>query len=159
MTPEERGDLAASLFRTGYNCSQSVVLAFSDLTGTDPDALARLASSFGGGMGRLREVCGAVSGALMILGLLYGYGDPETGSVKAGHYARVQELALAFEKDHGSLVCRTLLGKSDVHDLPMPSERTTDFYETRPCEMLIRSSAVRLARYIEVHPPAERSKS
>ena len=100
MTRRER---AVSAFMQGYNCAQSIVLAFEDLLPVDESALSRLSSSFGGGMGRLREVCGAVSGMFMVAGLLYGYDGPEVGQVKAEHYAKIQELAHRFEEKHGSI--------------------------------------------------------
>ena len=83
-----RREAAIANFMNGYNCSQSVVLAFKDLIPIDEAVLSRMASSFGGGMGRLREVCGSVSGMFMVAGILYGYDGPETGQVKADHYAR-----------------------------------------------------------------------
>ena len=95
-------------FKKGYNCSQSIVLTFADILPLDSDTLSRMASSFGGGMGRLREVCGAVSGMFMVAGLLYGYEGPETGQVKAEHYARIQDLAHKFEEKHRSIVCREM---------------------------------------------------
>ena len=117
---EARGAQAMANFLAGYNCSQSVVLAFADLLPVDAASLSRLSCSFGGGIGRLREVCGAVSGAMMVLGLLYGYDGPETGAVKAEHYARVQALAHSFEAQYGSIVCRELLGLNLKHDVPVP---------------------------------------
>ncbi|MBO4228763.1 MAG: C_GCAxxG_C_C family protein [Clostridia bacterium] len=151
----ERMEQASRLFREGYNCSQSVVLAFADLLPVSPEHAAKLASSFGGGMGRLREVCGAVSGMLIVAGLLYGYGTPERGSVKQTHYERVQDLALAFEKSHGSLVCRELLGLKGRHDTPAPAPRTAEFYQKRPCERLICDAAGILEAYLRDHPPAQ----
>ena len=91
-----RKEAAMDYFRKGYNCSQSIVLAFEDLLPVDKKLLSRMSSSFGGGMGRLREVCGSVSGMFMVAGLLYGYDGPETGEIKADHYARIQELAHRF---------------------------------------------------------------
>ena len=84
-----RREMAMANFMKGYNCSQSIVLAFSDMLDIDEKSLLKMASSFGGGMGRLREVCGSVSGMFMVAGLLYGYDRPETGQVKADHYARI----------------------------------------------------------------------
>ena len=151
----ERTERASRLFREGYNCSQAVVLAFADLLPVPPEQAAKLASSFGGGMGRLREVCGAVSGMLIVAGLLYGYGTPERGAAKQTHYERVQELALAFEQMHGSLVCRELLGLKTRHDGPAPAPRTAEFYQKRPCEGMICDAAGILESYLRDHPPAE----
>lgn len=137
-----RGEAAEKYFREGYNCSQAVVLSFSDILGVDKDSLLRIASSFGGGMGRLREVCGAFSGAMIVLGLLSGYDTPETGKVKAGHYANIQEFAKLFEENNGgSIVCRELLHLKKGSESPVPAERTEAFYKTRPCPVIIRNTA------------------
>ena len=144
-----RREEAMANFNKGYNCSQSVVLAFADLLPIDRSQLLRLASSFGGGMGRLREVCGSVSGMFMIAGLLYGYDGPETGQVKADHYAIVQELARRFEEKHGSIVCRELLGLSVRHDSPVPEARTAEYYQKRPCAEIIGDAAEILEEFIK----------
>lgn len=147
MTRKEK---AMALFREGYNCAQSVVLAFSDLTGVDEAVLSRMSCSFGGGMGRLREVCGAVSGMSMVAGLLRGYEGAETGSVKAEHYTLVQSLAKEFEAQNGAIVCRELLNLRQKRDDPTPAERTAQYYQSRPCERLVGSAAEILARYLEI---------
>ncbi len=125
---------ARELFRAGYNCSQAVLLAFSDVTGLDEKAAAVLSSSFGGGMGRLREVCGAVSGAFMVAGILWGYSDPSDHEAKKEHYALIQRIAQEFKKHNGSYICRELLelpaGASD----PEPEKRTEAYYHRRSCE-------------------------
>ena len=126
-----------ALFEEGYNCAQSVFLAFSDLHGMDTHTAAVLSSSFGGGMGRLREVCGAVSGMFLVAGILYGYDDPGAREEKAAHYARIQELAKAFEEKNGSIVCRELLGLSVKREEPTPKERTAEYYKKRPCPELV----------------------
>ena len=147
-----RREAAMANFKKGYNCSQSIVLAFADLTDVDEKTLLKMASSFGGGMGRLREVCGSVSGMFMIAGLIYGYDGPETGSVKADHYAVIQELAHRFEEKHRSIVCRELLGLSVRHDVPVPEARTEEYYKKRPCIEIIGDAAEILEKYIEEHP-------
>ena len=139
-------------FLNGYNCSQSIILAFEDLLPVDKTTLSKMASSFGGGMGRLREVCGSVSGMFMIAGLLYGYDGPETGQVKADHYARIQELARRFEEKHGSIVCREMLGLSVHHDVPVPEARTSEYYKKRPCTEIIGDAAEILEQYIKENP-------
>lgn len=103
-----RKDMAKDYFSKGYNCSQAVVLAFSDILDTDDDTLAKISSSFGGGMGRLREVCGAVTGMFMVLGLLYGYEGPDSTVSKPEHYAKIQEVAKRFKEKTGSIICRDL---------------------------------------------------
>ena len=135
-------------FRNGYNCSQAIVMAFEDLLPIDKSQLSKIASSFGGGMGRLREVCGSVSGMFLVAGLLYGYDGPETGQVKADHYAIIQELAHRFEEKHGSIVCRELLGLSVRHDDPVPEARTPEYYQKRPCVEIIGDAAEILDQFI-----------
>ena len=143
-----RREKAIENFEKGYNCSQSVLLAFQDLLPADEETLAKIACSFGGGIGRLREVCGAVSGMLMAAGLLYGYDGPEKGEKKAAQYRRVQELALPFEEKNGSLVCRELLHLSVHHDTPEPEPRTKTYYEKRPCAGFVGDAAEILEKYI-----------
>ena len=147
-----RREIAMANFMEGYNCSQSIVLAYADMLDTDKATLLRLSSSFGGGMGRLREVCGSVSGMFIVAGLLYGYDGPETGQIKADHYARIQELAHRFEEKHGSIVCRELLGLSVRHDIPVPEARTTEYYQKRPCPEIIGDAAEILEKYINENP-------
>ncbi len=147
-----RREAAMENFRKGYNCSQSIVLAFEDMLPVDKNLLSKLSSSFGGGMGRLREVCGSVSGMFMVAGLLYGYEGPETGEVKAEHYARIQELAHRFEEKHGSIVCRELLNLDIRHDQPVPEARTNEYYKKRPCPELIGDAAEILEQFIKENP-------
>lgn len=147
-----RSEKAMKLFEEGYNCAQAVFLAFEDLHGLDREKAAALSSSFGGGMGRLREVCGTVSGMFMVAGALYGYSSPKAREEKADHYARIQELAAAFERENGSIVCRELLGLSVKKEEPQPSERTAEYYKKRPCKELVGQAAAIMERYIEEHP-------
>lgn len=147
-----RREAAIANFKNGYNCSQSIVLAFEDLIPVDKALLSKMASSFGGGMGRLREVCGSVSGMFMIAGLLYGYDGPETGRIKADHYARIQELARRFEEKHGSIICRVMLGLSVQHDVPVPEARTAEYYKKRPCAEIVGDAAEILEQYIKENP-------
>ena len=150
-----RREIAMENFLKGYNCSQSIVLAFKDMLPMDEELLSKMASSFGGGMGRLREVCGSVSGMFMVAGFLYGYDGPETGQVKADHYARIQELARRFEEKHGSIVCREMLGLSVRHDVPTPEARTKEYYKKRPCAEIIGDAAEILEQYINENPVAK----
>ncbi|MDO4940989.1 MAG: C-GCAxxG-C-C family protein [Erysipelotrichaceae bacterium] len=147
-----RGKLALQYFEEGYNCSQAVVLAFADLLDIDFKQAAKLASGFGGGMGRLREVCGAVSGMFMVVDMLYGYDSPDKGEKKKELYSRIQELGLQFEKDNGSLICREIMKLNVKHDDPTPTQRTPDFYQTRPCPNKIFYAANLLEEYINNHP-------
>ena len=144
------GEKAAQLFLNGYNCAQAIAVAFCDVTGQDEKAAAKMASSFGGGMGRLREVCGAVSGMFLVAGLLYGYEEPRDDREKKAHYARIQELAEAFRTQMDSIVCRELL-KNPPTD-PTPSPRTEEYYKTRPCARMVFTAGEILANYIETHP-------
>ncbi len=141
---------AAELFLQGYNCAQAITVAFSDVTGLDRDFSARMASSFGGGMGRLREVCGAVSGMFMVAGLLYGYDSTDDDVAKKAHYTLVQELAAQFREQAGSIICREIL-KNPPSD-PNPSPRTAEYYQKRPCARMVVLAAQILDRYIESHP-------
>lgn len=145
----DRGTKAAELFLQGYNCAQAVAVAFSDVTGLDKDFSARMASSFGGGMGRMREVCGAVSGMLMVAGLLYGYDKIGDDAIKKAHYTLVQELAGKFREKNGSIVCREIL-KNPPSD-PAPSPRTAEYYATRPCARMVYTAASILEKYIEAN--------
>ena len=143
--------LSKEMFCKGYNCAQAVVTAFHEELGMTESEAARLSSSFGGGMGRMRETCGAVSGMLLVAGLLWGYDIPGDDDAKAAHYRLVQKLAGKFRERTGSLVCRELLG-SPPSD-PNPTPRTADFYKTRPC-----AGFVTLAAEILDEEIAERSR-
>ena len=143
-------ECAVELFKKGYNCAQTVAVAFCDVTGLEEDFAAKMASSFGGGMGRMREVCGAVSGMLLVAGLLYGYETPGDDVSKKAHYTRVQELSGAFREQVGSIVCREIL-KNPPSD-PNPTPRTDDFYAKRPCARMVALAAQILDDYIQEHP-------
>ena len=143
-------EYAGKLFLDGYNCAQSVMVAFCDLTGLSEEFAAQVASPFGGGMGRMREVCGAVSGMLMVTGLLYGYHDPEDNAGKRELYKLEQNLAGKFREQAGSIVCRELL-KNPSSD-PIPSARTSEYYQTRPCTRMVMLAAKILDDYIAEHP-------
>lgn len=131
---------AIALFKDGYNCSQAVLLAFAEELGLDEKTALKLATPFGGGMGRLREVCGAFSGLLMVAGLKYAPADPKDQKAKAAHYALVQQLAEAFKKQNGSIICRELLGVNGAQ-APVPQERTEQYYKKRPCADMVGSAA------------------
>lgn len=146
MTRKEK---AQAFFQEGYNCSQSVLKAFEDMLPVDHETLMKLGSSFGGGMGRLREVCGAVSAMFMVEGFLEGYFTPETGNVKAEHYARIQKLAKEFEEKHGSIICRRLLNLPEGASEPVPEQRTEAYYHSRPCLKLIGEAVDILANRFE----------
>ncbi len=133
--------VAKDLFTEGYNCAQSVLCAFEDVTGLDRETSAKIASSFGAGMGRMREVCGGVSGALMVLGIVKGYGDPKALDEKNDHYHLVREFMERFKKDNGSILCRELLEGVSVKPGPDAEERTEEYYKKRPCPELVAYAA------------------
>ena len=137
----DHAEEAQRLFVQGYNCAQAVFCAFCDMTGMDIDAAARLSSSFGGGMGRLREVCGTVSGAALVLGLVKGYSDPKDFAAKKAHYALVQEFARRFREENGSIVCRELLKGVETTPGGIPEQRTAEYYRKRPCPELAYKAA------------------
>ena len=146
----DHSTLAAQLFLDGCSCSQAVMAAFCDLTGMDRSTALRLSAPFGGGIGRMREVCGAVSGMMMVVGLLYGFGPSEGSTAKSAHYHLVQELAEQFRQQAGSIICREIL-KNPPAD-PNPSPRTAEYYANRPCARMVMLAAEILDRYIAEHP-------
>lgn len=146
---DKHKEAAKNYFLEGYNCAQSVLLAFHEELGLDLETAARLSSSFGGGMGRLREVCGAVSGMFLAAGIRYGYSNPKDTAGKKAQYERVQQLAHAFAERNGSIVCRELLGLDHHTDDPTPSARTESYYKKRPCADLVADAAEILAGIID----------
>lgn len=146
-----RRELAEQNFIAGYSCAQAVVKAFADVTGFDGEQAMRLCSSFGGGMGRLREVCGAVSGMFIVEGLLEGYFDPTVENAqlqKAEHYKRIQELARRFKELNTSIICREILGAIATTN-PTPDERTPEYYKTRPCARMCGDAAEILEAFLK----------
>lgn len=141
-------EAAMKYFKEGYNCSQSVFMAFCDSYGLDLETALKISSSFGGGMGRLREVCGAVTGMFMAAGMLYGYTDPKDSASKAKHYERIQYLAKEFEEKNHSIICRELLGLAEGKDNPVPESRTKEYYRKRPCAELVGIAAEIMDKYI-----------
>lgn len=149
---ETRKEKAIRLFKEGYNCSQSVFAAYSDLYGVDEETALRLASSFGAGMGRMREVCGTVSGMFLVAGLETGATEGKDAKGKQYNYDTVQMLAEEFRKRNGSIICRELLGleppKEEQTKLyaaefsdTKPEERTKEYYKKRPCVQLVEDAA------------------
>ena len=149
------GEKAKQLFMEGYNCSQAVLGAFCEECGMDFETAMKLSSSFGGGMGRLREVCGAVSGMFMVAGLIYGYDDPNGQEEKKQHYERIQELAKAFQEENGSIICRELLGLTEKKSEPMPEQRTEKYYKKRPCPEMVKMAAEIMEQYIKENPKGD----
>ena len=137
----KKQEKAMELFKEGYNCSQAVLLAFSDELGMDKETATKAAAAFGGGMSRLREVCGAVSGMMFVSGMMNASVDPKDANAKSELYAKSQELAKAFEQENGSIICRELLGLTEKRQEPTPEVRTAEYYKKRPCVELVGCAA------------------
>ena len=144
-------ELAKQLFFKGYNCAQSVFCAFTDVTGYDIDTSARMASSFGAGLGRLRETCGVVSAAALVLGIVKGYDDPAEYQAKKDHYALVREYADRFRAENASINCRELLTLAGLNPESggEPEQRSEEFYRKRPCPQLVYNAALILDEMIQ----------
>lgn len=153
MNPNEKSRLAKEYFEQGYNCAQAVLLAFGDETGLPPEQAARLASTFGGGMGRMREVCGAVSAMFMVEGLVEGNSDPKAKEEKSEVYARVRDLADRFREKNHSIICRELLIDAEVTPGGVPEARTKEYYERRPCGCYVEDAALILAQALSKDKP------
>lgn len=128
-------------FKQGYNCSQAVMATFYKEMNMDFETAVKISSSFGGGMGRLREVCGAVSGMFMVAGILYGYDNPNDKIAKTKHYKFIQELAQRFKEQNKSIICRELLGIGTGANKPLPDDRTKEYYQKRPCVQIVGMAA------------------
>lgn len=145
----EHKAVAEVLFASGYSCSQAVFVAFCDVTGLDKQTALKISSSFGGGMGKLREVCGAVTGAFMVAGMLWGYDDVEDQSAKNEHYALIRRIANEFNEKHNTYICNYLLkGLANVNKSPDPEPRTEEYYKVRPCVRFVSTAAEILDRII-----------
>lgn len=149
MTVEEREQKAGELFKAGYNCCQAVAMTFADVIGLPEQEVARLASGFGGGMGRMREVCGTVSAMTLVAGAMISANDVTDKAAKTANYALVQEMAGEFRQMNGSIICRELLGLSKPEGTPVPSDRTPEYYKKRPCGELCSIAAGIVARKLE----------
>ena len=148
----DKAEMAQANFLKEYNCAQSVLLAFAPECGLSEETAAKLASSFGGGVARLREVCGAVSGMAMAAGLIRGYADPADQQAKIGHYALVQAMAAEFRAEFGTILCRDILGLG-AHPKPTePQPRTAEYYRKRPCADVAAAAARILDEYIAAQP-------
>lgn len=144
MSPTEidqRISHAIAFFKQGYNCSQAVFMAYSDLYGIDSKTAAKLATSFGGGMGRMREVCGAVSGMFLVLGMHYPFTDTTNKAAKNRNYTAVQLTAEKFKAEKGSYICADLLNTKREPQNPQSTERDEAFYKLRPCEQCVALAA------------------
>jgi C_GCAxxG_C_C family probable redox protein len=138
---EARIEKAVEFFKEGYNCAQSVALAYADIYPVDTETIKSLAASFGGGMGRLREVCGAVTGMFLILGMEHPAKDPDDKVTKTANYAAVQGTALKFKERMGSYICADLLKIGRQPQNPVPDDRNYEYYAKRPCAYCVAVAA------------------
>ncbi len=148
---EERVERARNYFTAGYNCAQAVTMAFDDIMDMDVNMVARTAAPFGGGMGRMREVCGAVSGMTLVAGAISPSIDPKNMDERKANYALVQSFAAQFRAENGDIVCRRLLGlepATESSETAMPSERTAEYYHKRPCVEYVASAARIVAEHL-----------
>ena len=144
----KKREKATQLFYEGYNCSQAVFAAFCEDFGLDLETALKLSSSFGGGMGRLREVCGAVSAMFMVAGLKDGYSNPNDTDEKAEHYKRIQCLAEEFKRKNNTIICRELLKNVKILEGKNPESRTTEYYKVRPCARFVGDAAEIMEKYL-----------
>ena len=148
INAEERAARAKEYFNQGYNCAQSVALAYADITNLDEEMVAKITASFGGGLGRLREVCGAVSGMAFLASFISPCPSADDADAKKANYALVQEFAEQFRQQNGSIVCRSLLGLDRPKDEPTPSPRTAEYYKKRPCSEYVYDAALIVGKYL-----------
>ncbi|MCQ2471549.1 MAG: C-GCAxxG-C-C family protein [Clostridia bacterium] len=146
----ERSEKAAELFKSGYNCSQSVFAAFADIFGIDNETALKISAGLGGGCGRQRELCGAVSGAVLAIGMKYGTTDGEDAEGKKLCYEKVREFSDEFRKTNSSIVCRELLGLDRKEESATPEKRTDSYYKKRPCVQLVIDSAEALEKILNI---------
>ena len=145
-----KGDIAKQNFMNGYNCSQAVLLAFCEDFGLEKETALKISEPFGGGMGRMREVCGTVTGMFLVIGLAMGNDNSKDNTTKKNVYKSVQELAAKFKEDNGSIICRELLGLQKANkESYVPSERTNEYYKKRPCPELCKYAADILEEYLK----------
>ena len=143
---ELRVERAKALFKQGFNCSQAVCAACADIYGIDEQTALRIAASFGGGIGRMRQTCGAACGMFILAGLENGSATPGDAEGKKQNYTLVQDLAAKFKQENGSLICAELLGIAPKPQEPTPEARTENYYQKRPCVDMV-ANAVRI--YLE----------
>ena len=156
---EERIEKAIALFKEGYNCSQAVVTAFADLYGFTPEQALKMSASFGGGIGRMRQTCGAACGLFMLAGLETGCTDGKDREGKEANYKLVQELAEEFRKRNGSIICAELLGLSKSAPTPAtPEARTAEYYKKRPCVKMVEEAARIWCEYLSTNSKKDCSK-
>ena len=153
MNIEERVEKAVELFKEGYNCSQSVVAAYADVYGFTQEQALKMSASFGAGIGRMRETCGAACGMFLLAGLETGCTDPKSAEGKGANYAVVQDLAAKFRDINGSIICAELLGLREKKDTGIgsptqPQERNEEYFKNRPCVEIVRTAAQLFGEYL-----------
>ena len=147
---EDRIELAVSLFKEGYNCSQAVVAAYADMYGFTREQALRMSASFGGGIGRMRQTCGAACGLFLVAGLETGCTEGSNREGKEANYKLVQQLAEEFKQRNGSLICAQLLGLDKSAPTPAtPEARTAEYYKKRPCVKMVEEAARIWVEYLE----------
>lgn len=144
-----KADRAKALFLEGFNCAQAVFGAFCEDLGIDFELGVKLSSGFGGGVSRRREICGAVSGAVMVLSMVHGYNDSQADEEKKKLYREVRGVLKNFEDETGSIICRELLGLEEKVSDPTPEKRTEKYYAKRPCAELVYLSAKAVEEHLE----------
>ena len=156
LTQEEiemRVQRGVELFKSGYNCAQAVAGAFADLYDVPQEVAFKMSASFGGGMGRMRLTCGAVSGMFLLAGLENGCATTESPEKRALNYALVQELAAKFKEENGSIICAELLGlRTGKTESATPNARTKEYYKSRPCAMMVESACRIYAQSVLAKP-------
>lgn len=146
---EERIKQAVANFNAGYNCSQSVVLAFADLYNLDRETALHASASFGAGIGRMRMTCGAACGMFFLAGFEKAAMKGEDRVSKSENYKLVQELARQFKEENGSIICAELLGLGKNHVITAEAEkRTPEYYKKRPCPRMVECAARIFANYL-----------
>lgn len=146
---KDRSEQAKEYFTNGANCAQAVLRAFCDRCGLTPDTAMKLASGFGGGIARQREVCGAVTGMTMAADLIRGPGEGADKAAKDEHYTFIRELCDEFRAETGSIICRELLGLAPKQcDQPVSEARTPAYYKKRPCAELVALAAGILSKHL-----------
>ena len=141
----KKTEIARKLFLDGFNCSQAVVGAFCDDLGMDFETAMKLSSSFGGGMGGLHEVCGALTGVFIVAGLKYGFSDISDSEAKARHYELIKKIAARFEEKEGSIICRDLLARIEKEDRAGYAKEYID----RPCLTLVETAVAITEEFID----------
>ncbi|MBQ7962401.1 MAG: C_GCAxxG_C_C family protein [Clostridia bacterium] len=145
-------EVAVALFEEGFNCAQAVAAAFCDETGVSRETMVKMASGFGGGFGRLREVCGAVSGMVLVANMIFGYESPTDNEAKMDWYKDIQSIVLEFKHRNGSYICHQLLDLPENDDKsPVPEKRTAEYYKKRPCKEIVGEAADILEKFIAEH--------